>query len=181
VRDFAAALSTALRGTHRPARSRSRRRWLVAGGVAVVAAGVVAAFTLPGGGETPSSGETPAADAPAGWTTIRGPGDTTFEVPAGWQRANAGSVVTFTAADQRVLVVGGARSDTEPATDLESLYECSSPVDTGAVAGLPAAACDANGQHVTVVTAGDTLVRFAFTGTVSGADRDQVLASLARE
>ena len=57
------------------------------------------------------------------------------------------------------------------------------PVDPRApgarcVAGLPAAACDANGQHVTVVAAGDTLVRFAFTGTVSDEDRDQVLATL---
>jgi hypothetical protein len=178
VRDFAAALTGALHGAPRPARSRSRRL-LLAGGVVVVAAGAVAAFIfLPGGGETPAGGEPPAGEAPAGWTTIRGPGDTTFDVPAGWQRQNAGAVVTFTDSDERVLVVGGATSDAEPATDLTSLYQCSGTVDTASVAGLPAAACDANGQHVTVVAAGDTLVRFAFAGTVSDADRDQVLATL---
>jgi serine/threonine-protein kinase len=178
VRDFAAALTAALRDPRpatRPARS---RRWVAAGGVVVVAAGAVAAFTLPGDGKRPAGDDTP-----AGWTAIRGPGDTTFQVPGDWRREDAGAVVTFTRSAERVLVVGGSAGGSaggaDPAADLRSLYQCSGGVDTEPVADLPAAACEADGQHVTVVAAGDTTVRFAFTSTVSDPDRDRILATLA--
>jgi serine/threonine-protein kinase len=168
--DFARALDTALHAAPAPAPRRSRRRWLVAGGIAVLAAGAVAAFTLPGKENIPST--------PDDWTTVRGPGDAAFGVPPEWRRENAGAVVVFVDSGTQVLVVGGEQSSTDPADDLRTLYACTGPVDTGPVAGLPAAACDVDGRHATVVASRGTTVRFAFDATVSAADRDRVLATL---
>ena len=180
VRDFATAFATAIaadqapaRGPARPARRRSGR-WLVAAGVVVLAASAVAAFTLPRNDEPPAGG-----GAPAGWTAVQGPAGSSFQVPPDWQRESGGAVVTFTRSAQRVLVVGGGPGAAGPAEDLRSLYQCSGPVDTTEIAGLPAAACETDDAHATVVASGGTTVRFAFTGTVSESDRDQVLASLA--
>jgi serine/threonine protein kinase len=175
--DFAAALDTALRATRspRPPR-RARRRWLVAAGVAVLAAGAAAAFTLPGNDVTPSTSS--GSSAPDEWTTVRGPGDAAFGVPPDWRRENAGAVVVFVAAGTQVLVVGGDESEADPTKDLRTLYTCTGPVDTASVAGLPAAACDVDGRHTTVVASHGTTVRFAFDATVSAADRDRVLATL---
>jgi hypothetical protein len=167
--DFAAALDRALRT---PAPRRARRRWLLAGGVAVVAAGAVAAFTLPGNAGTPTTPSTT-----DGWTTVDGPG-ATFQVPPDWQRENTGAVVSFTDSGTQVLVVGGDRGNTEPADDLRKLYECTGAVDDGAVAGLPAASCAVRDRHATVVASNGTIVRFAFEPGVSAADRGRVLASL---
>ncbi|HEV7647258.1 MAG TPA: serine/threonine-protein kinase [Actinophytocola sp.] len=170
---FAATLDRALRT---PAAKGARRRWLVAGGVAVVAAGAVAAFTLPGNANAPSTAST--RSAPEGWTTVRGPASATFRVPPGWRREDTGAVATFTDAGTQVLVVGGERSDTGPADDLRALYECTGRVDSAPVAGLSAAACDVHGRHATVVADHGTIVRFAFEAKVPVADRDRVLASL---
>jgi serine/threonine protein kinase len=167
TRDFASALETALQAPPPP---RSRRRWLVAAGVAVLAVGTVAAFTLPGK-ETPPS-------TPDEWTTVRGPGDATFGVPPEWRRENAGAVVVFVDSGTQVLLVGGARSTTDPTEDLRKLYKCTGPVDTAPVAGLPAATCETDGRHATVVASNGTTVRFAFTATVPEADRNKVLATL---
>jgi len=167
VRDFAAALDQALRA---PA-SRSSRRPLLVGGLAVVAAAVtVAMLTLPGDPE-------PAAADPD-WTTVRGPGDAEFRVPPGWERTNAGAVVTFAESGDQVLVVGGERAEVDPAENLRALYDCAGEVRTFELTGQAAASCPVSDRHVTVVAGGGTIVRFAFADTVPSADRDEVLATL---
>ena len=170
VAAFAAALDRALLA---PAPKRARGRWLVAGGIAVAAAGAVAAFTLPGNNHSPSTPSTPDE-----WAAVHGPGGAAFRVPPDWRREATGAVVTFTDAGTQVLVVGGERGDAEPETDLRSLYECAGAVDAEPVAGLPAAACDVPGRHATVVASHGTIVRFAFEAAVPAADRDRVLASV---
>jgi serine/threonine-protein kinase len=175
VREFATALTTALDHTPSHAR-RPSARWFAAGGIAVLAVGAVAAFTLPGNGNPPGGKSTQ-----DGWTTVRGPGDATFQVPPGWRRENAGAVVTFVESGRQVLVVGGERADTNSADELRALYECTGPVDTGRVAGLPAAACDVDGRHAAVVAGHGTTVRFVFDPEVPATDRDQVLATLTIE
>jgi serine/threonine protein kinase len=173
TRDFAGALDTALHAAPASRPRRSRRPWLVAAGLTVLAAGAVAAFTLPGNDVVP-----PGESTPDDWTEVRGPGDAAFGVPPGWRQESAGAVVVFVASDTQVLVVGGGRSDADPAQDLRTLYDCTGPIDTGPVAGLPAAACDVDERYATVVTSGTTTVRFAFDATVPEADRDRVLATL---
>ena len=170
VGEFAVALDRALRA---PAAKRRRRRWYAVGGVAAVAVGAVAAFTLPG-----NPNPTSTSDTPGEWTTAGGPGGATFRVPPGWHRESTGAVVTFTDDGRQVLVVGGEQGDTEPASDLRELFACTGPVDEGPVAGLPAAACDLEAQHATVVASNGTIVRFAFERAVPAADRDRVLATL---
>lgn len=171
VGEFAAALTEAI---HRAPTPRPRsRRLLLTGGAAALTVAAAAAFALSGNGERPA--------AQTGWTTVQGPGDATFQVPPDWRRENGGAVVTFTRSEVPLLTVGGDPSGTDPAQDLRNLYGCTGPVDTAAVAGLPAAACDAGDRHATVVSARHTTVRFSFTTEVSANERDQVLATLTIE
>ncbi len=175
VREFADALTGALDhapGTP-PRTRRTSARWFAAGGVAVLAVGAVAAFTLPGNTDPPSEQSTQ-----DDWTTVRGPGDATFQVPPGWRREDTGAVVTFIESGRQALVVGGEQADTTSADDLRALYDCTGPVDTSPVAGLPAAACDVDGRHATVVAGHGTVVRFVFDTKVPATDRDQILATL---
>jgi serine/threonine protein kinase len=176
VRDFAGALTDALDARTSPRTWRTSARWLAAGGAAVLAVGAVAAFALPRNDNPP--GEQSTQDD---WTTVRGPGDAAFQVPPGWRREDTGAVVTFTESGRQVLVVGGERADTSAADELRALYQCTGPVDTSAVAGLPAAACDVDGRHAMVVAAHGTTVRFVFDTTVPAADRAQILATLTIE
>jgi serine/threonine protein kinase len=176
VRDFAAALDAAQRAPKPPARPRPGRRWLVAGGIAVLAAGAVAAFTLPGKGTDPSTPDEPSTQE--GWTTVDGPGGATFQVPPHWRRDTTGAIVVFTASGRQALIVGGDRTTADPKQNLRTLYDCTGPIDTTQVAGLPAAACDTKGRHATVVAGNGTTLRFAFEATVSPTERDRVLASL---